>query len=93
MAARGKKQSVDDGAIRALLKRYACPLPYHQVRARFMGNITTPDMNASPMQEIHRVWNDELPVFEDIRVAHCWAHAYTRATTSDCAVAFAREAA
>ena len=30
-----------------------------------MGNITTPDMNASPMQEIHRVWNDELPVFED----------------------------
>ena len=65
MAARGKKQSVDDGAIRALLKRYACPLPYHQVRARFMGNITTPDMNASPMQEIHRVWDDELPVFED----------------------------
>jgi len=65
MAARGKKQSVDDGAIRALLKRYACPIRYHQLRARFMGNITTPDMNASPMQEIHRVWNDELPVFED----------------------------
>lgn len=26
MAMRGKKKGVDDGAIRALLKRYACPL-------------------------------------------------------------------
>lgn len=64
MALRGKKQAVDDGAIRALLKRYGCPLPYHQVRARFMGNIATPDMNASPMQEIRAVWNGELPIFE-----------------------------
>lgn len=65
MAARVRKQSVDDGAIRALLKRYGCPVPYHRVRACFMGNIATPDMNASPMQEIGRVWNEDLPVFED----------------------------
>lgn len=61
MAMRGKKQAVDDGAIRALLKRYACPLPYHEVRARFMGNIATPDMNASPMKEVQRLWNDDFP--------------------------------
>ncbi len=65
MAARDKKQSVDDAALRALLKRYACPIGYHQVRSRFMGNIATPDMNASPMQEIRRIWNDDLPEFED----------------------------
>jgi len=49
---------------KALLERYACPLPYHQVRARFMGNIATPDMTVSPMQEIQRIWNNDLPVFE-----------------------------
>lgn len=65
MAARGKNQSVDDEAIRALLKRYGCPIPYHRLRARFMGNIATPDMNASPMREIRAVWNDDLPIFEN----------------------------
>jgi hypothetical protein len=69
---RGKKQVVDDGAIRALLKRYACPIPYHQVRARFMGNIATPDMDASPMKEVQRVWNDDLPVFEDKKEAEAF---------------------
>ena len=64
MAMRGRKQAVDDGAIRALLKRYACPFPYPQVRARFMGNIATPAMNASPMKEVQRFWNDDLPEFE-----------------------------
>lgn len=49
---------------KALLSRYACPYPYHQVRARLMGNIATPDMSASPMREIQRLWNNELPVFE-----------------------------
>ena len=49
---------------KALIERYACPLPYHQVRARFMGNIATPDMTVSPMQEIQRIWNNDLPVFE-----------------------------
>jgi hypothetical protein len=72
MALRNKKQAVDDGAIRALLKSYACPTPYHQVRARFMGNISTPDMDASPMQEIQRIWNDDLPEFEDQKEAEAF---------------------
>lgn len=72
MAMRGKKQAVDDGAMRALLKRYACPIPYHEVRARFMGNIATPDMNASPMKEVQRLWNDDLPEFEDKKEAEAF---------------------
>lgn len=72
MAMRGRKQVVDDGAIRALLKRYACPSPYHQVRARFMGNIATPAMNASPMKEVQRLWNDDLPVFESQKEAEAF---------------------
>lgn len=65
MAVAGKKQAVNDGAVQALLKRYACPAPYHQARTRFMGNIATPDMNASPMKEIQRLWSDDLPEFEN----------------------------
>jgi hypothetical protein len=72
MAMRGRKQAVDDGAIRTLLKRYACPLPYHQVRARFMGNIATPAMNASPMKEVQRLWNDDLPDFESQKEAEAF---------------------
>ena len=72
MAARDRKQSVDDGAMRALLKRHACPIGYHQLRSRFMGNIATPDMQASPIQEIKRIWNEELPEFEDQKEAEAF---------------------
>ena len=72
MAMRGKKKAVDDGAIRALLKQYACPFQYHQVRARFMGNIATPDMNAWPMKEVQRLWNDDLPVFDSQKEAEAF---------------------
>jgi len=58
------KPSFSVAAMKALLEQYACPLPFHQLRARLMGNIATPDMTASPMQEIKRIWNNELPVFE-----------------------------
>ena len=59
-----KNQATSVLSPKALIERYACPLPYHQVRARFMGNIATPDMTVSPMQEIQRIWNNDLPVFE-----------------------------
>lgn len=51
-------------SVKALLLQYSCPIPYHQVRARFMGNIATPDMSASPIQEIQCIWNNDLPTFE-----------------------------
>lgn len=72
MATRPKKQAVDDRAMRALLKRYACPLPYHRVRAQFMGNITTPSMDASPITEVQRIWNDDLPEFQDRKEAEAF---------------------
>ena len=59
-----KITSLSASEAKAMLARYACPYPYHQVRARFMGNIATPDMTVSPMQEIQRLWNNELPVFD-----------------------------
>jgi hypothetical protein len=29
-----------DDEVRALLVRYRCPMPFHEVRTRFLGNIT-----------------------------------------------------
>ena len=34
-------------AVRALLERYSCPVPFHIVRMRFLGNIATPKLHAS----------------------------------------------
>ena len=58
------KSSFSLPSAKALLVKYACPIPYHQVRARFMGNIASPDMTVSPVQEIQRIWENELPTFE-----------------------------
>jgi hypothetical protein len=59
-----QRTSFSAAEAKALLAKHACPYPYHQARARLMGNIATPDLSASPMQEIQRLWNNELPVFE-----------------------------
>ena len=57
---------VGDQSVRALLTRYACPLPFHAVRTRFLGNIATPKLNASPVQTIKSLWGGELPEFDDM---------------------------
>lgn len=62
-ASRIPPQASDDEA-RALLARYACPVPFHAVRTRFLGNIATPSMTASPVGVLHSLWGGELPVFE-----------------------------
>jgi len=65
MMKKQKRKSLFSGsAVKALLEKYACPLSFYQLRSRFMGNIATPDMTVSPMQEIQRIWNNELPVFD-----------------------------
>lgn len=64
LSAKSKTDALSDKVVRALLERYECPLPFHAVRALFMGNIATPDMNASPMQTIRDLWGGELPEFE-----------------------------
>src|SRR5262249_36164642 len=35
----------------------------------FLGNIASPAMNASPMEAVKRLWNDDLPEFESAEEA------------------------
>ena len=43
-------QPVSDDEVRALLQRHRCPVPFHEVRTRFLGNIATPALSASPIK-------------------------------------------
>lgn len=52
--------------MKALLEKHACPVPFHEVRTRFLGNIATPEMSAAPLQIIKDLWGGELPVFDSI---------------------------
>ena len=51
--------------VRALLERYACPIPFHIVRMRFLGNIATPKLDVSPIETIKSFWGGELPEFDN----------------------------
>ena len=47
-----------DAEVIALLKRYKCPTPFHEVRTRFLGNIASPVM--APAQ-LTRPCQETLP--------------------------------
>jgi hypothetical protein len=66
MAKRRQPVPISDDQVRALLERYACPMPFHQVRTRFLGNIASPVLTASPMQAVRELWGGELPEFADM---------------------------
>ena len=51
---------------RALLERHRCPVPFHEVRTRFLGTIATPELTTSPLQTIKDLWGGELPAFDSI---------------------------
>ncbi len=57
---------VGDKRIRDLLARYACPVPFHAVRTRLLGNIASPRLDASPVQTVKDLWGGELPEFDDM---------------------------
>src|SRR3954452_19260889 len=59
-----------DDEVRLLLDRYKCPVPFHEVRTRFLGNIASPVLTASPMQTVRELWGGELPEFSDIDAAN-----------------------
>lgn len=61
---------VDEKQVRSLLKKYNCPVPYHEVRTRFLGNIATPAMTASPIQVVKGLWGGELPEFESLEAVN-----------------------
>lgn len=55
-----------DDKVAALLERWKCPVPFHEVRSRFLGKIASPLMTASPMNAVKGLWDGELPEFESL---------------------------
>jgi hypothetical protein len=60
---------VSDDEVRALLDRYRCPVPFHVVRTRFLGNNASP-VAASPMDTVAGLWGGKLPVFDGLDAAN-----------------------
>ena len=56
--------TASDDQVRALLVRYACPVPFHEVRTRFLGNIASPAIGVSPMKMVESLWGGKLPEFD-----------------------------
>lgn len=52
--------------VQALLAKHACPVPFHEVRTRFLGSIATPVVSVSPVQIVEDLWDGELPTFDNI---------------------------
>jgi hypothetical protein len=66
MSKRANPSRASDEQVRALLERYKCPVPFHEVRARFLGNIASPVTPASPIKVVQDLWGGELPPFDTI---------------------------
>ena len=56
---------IGDDEIRSLLDRYRCPMPFHVVRTRLLGNIASPDMTVSPMDTVAGLWGGKLPAIDN----------------------------
>ena len=52
------------------LDRYRCPVPFHAVRTRFLGNIASSVVAASPMDTVAGLWGGELPAFDGLDTAN-----------------------
>src|SRR5271157_5840569 len=70
MTKRTDPPQASDEQVRALLERYKCPVPFHEVRTRFLGNIATPVRSASPIKVVQELWGGELPPFDNIDEAN-----------------------
>ncbi len=66
MPSRANPSRASDEQVRALLERYKCPVPFHEVRTRFLGNIASPIMSASPIEVVKGLWGAQLPPFGTI---------------------------
>lgn len=66
MQSKSKFRAPSKQAIRSLLDRYACPVPYHEVRTRFLGDIATPLMGIPPMEAVKDLSGGELPPFDSM---------------------------
>ena len=70
MVKRAVPPTATDKGVRALLEHYRCPVPFHEVRARFLGNIATPAVGASPIKMVEKLWSGELPEFNSVDAAN-----------------------
>ena len=70
MAKQPTPPTATDAEVRALLDRYRCPVPFHAVRTRFLGNIASPGVAVSPMKMVGALWGGELPEFDSMDVAN-----------------------
>ena len=55
--------------VRAALERHACEVPFHAVRARFMGAIASPTIQVRPVEVVQSLWGGELPECRDLEEA------------------------
>ena len=53
-----------DAAFQRFLEKCNCPTPFHVVRMRFLGEIASLDLDASPIKTIESFWDGDLPVFD-----------------------------
>jgi hypothetical protein len=70
MPTRTNPSPASDEQVRALLERYECPVPFHEVRTLSLGNIASPVMSASPIKVVQDLWGGELPPFDTIDEAN-----------------------
>ncbi len=61
-----KTTVANDAEVLAMLKRYNCPTPFHEVRTRFLGNIASPVPGASPLETVKQLWVGEFQPFDNI---------------------------
>ena len=66
MVKRTTPPTASDDEVRALLDRYHCPVPFHAVRTRFLGNLASPALEDSPIENVKALWSGELPPFDSI---------------------------
>lgn len=69
VAKRPNSPTATDAQVLALLDRYQCPVPFHEVRARLLGNIASPS-SRSPIETVKSLWGGELPPFDSIDEAN-----------------------
>ena len=64
--AKSTLKAVSDVEVQVLLDRYRCPVPFHAVRTRFLGDIASPVMSASPLDAVKALWGGEFPEFDSL---------------------------
>ena len=58
--------TADEKTIKTLLAAHACPVPFHEIRTRFLGSIASPGLSVSPFEVMKRLWGGELPEFQSL---------------------------